>query len=48
MANFGKFNLLSILGVVLSLGGTLVTGWVNKKVMDDTIAKEVEKALKNH
>lgn len=45
-----KINLVkvaSIGGAALSIAATLVSNYSNKKSMDETIAKEVAKALEN-
>lgn len=40
-------KIASIGGAVLSVAATLVSNYSNKKTMDETIAKEVAKALEN-
>lgn len=40
-------KIISIAGTVLGLVGTLVSSWAQQKTIDDTIAREVEKALNN-
>ena len=40
-------KLISIAGTVLSLIGSVASGWSRDKTMEETVKKEVEKALKN-
>ena len=40
-------KLISVAGTVLSLIGTVASGWSRDKTMEETVKKEVEKALKN-
>ena len=45
-----KFNMVGILGVVgtvLTIGGSIISGIVSNKKMDETIRKEVTKQLSN-
>ena len=40
-------KLISVAGTVLSLIGAVASGWSRDKTMEETVKKEVEKALKN-
>lgn len=38
-------KIIGIAGTVLSLVGTLASGWSNEKKMDETVTKKVNEAL---
>ena len=40
-------KVISVAGTVLGLIGTLASGWSSGKAMEETVKKEVEKALQN-
>lgn len=42
-----KVQVVSIVGTVLGIAGTLLSSWAGQKTTKETIAKEVEEALKN-
>ena len=41
-----KLKILSIGATALGMAGTLLSEWVGKKTMNETIKKEVEAAIK--
>lgn len=49
MKNFkiDAVKVISVAGTVLGLVGTLASNWTQKKTMDETIKKEVEKAVQS-
>lgn len=40
-------KVISVAGTILGLIGTLASGWSRDKAMEETVKKEVEKALQN-
>ena len=46
--NIDFVKVLGFLGAGLSIAATAVSGIAQKKSMDETIAKEVAEAIKNH
>lgn len=45
MKKFNGVKVVGIVGTVLGVAATLVSNWTQQKTMDETIKKEVEKAL---
>ena len=44
MKNFVKA--MGVLGAVMSIGATLISGWADEKKMDEKIKEKVDAALK--
>jgi hypothetical protein len=42
---FNIVKVVNVVGSVLGIAGTLLTGWAGQKAMKENIAKEVAKAL---
>lgn len=47
MPKIDMVKVATVGGAVLSLAGTIVAGWANAQKMNDTIVKEVQKAVDN-
>lgn len=47
MPKIDMVKVATIGGMVLSLAGTVVAGWASTQKMNDTIVKEVQKAVDN-
>ena len=47
MPKIDMVTVATIGGMVLSLAGTAVAGWASTQKMNDTIVKEVQKAVDN-